>query len=1321
MTSTQTGGGNGQINSSRGPSASDTSPIRSLVNRTRRLLRSTWVMTGLLASFGLGLLLVVLMTMTDFLVSSVAPSQWTVLRALALVLLVVPTAWAVISGVLRPLFRRLSSVLVARRIELELPQIHNRLVTCIDLEDENRSVPVSEAFHRKLVGEALERIRGFNPRKVLDLQSLQRAGLMATVGLVALSVIFVPGVSTAMNRVFNPFADIPPDGHVAYEVHVGNQDQLKPGNGDVVRGDDVVFQIRLTDDRSLYEDERLSLVIDMVNDEGEPVTMRHTLPRFQPRGGERTARLTLKGLEHQFRYRVHGGGTYTPEYTVQMLARPEIVNVSSRLAYPEYMEKLDRTTLVADVEGPVGSTVNVLVVAEGDISAGDIEFLELKRVVQAVSDRAPRSWFTSVRPEGSAPSGTWQTEMLAGAEAHTDPPNTAVHSHGFTKAKEAFQVGTDEVLFVDVYLPPDQQPREIMLKWHDGQGWEHRAFWGEDLINEGKRGTVSRVRIGDLPPTGQVVRLEVPANVVGLAGRSITGMMFTLYGGQAVWGASGAMRPSEEAIVKLLPTGQTEPLKLIEPGDAGFPEERATGPRKLKDGQVLYTGAFPLLEDGLYRVRLKNDADRYNKTMAEAKFVAITDTPPQVIIERPRQTLVLTKPQPVPVAITSFDDFGVKHVVLSTKTNDDGAFEGEPVVTLSPPVENDHREIILDLEDRGLKIGDTLTYRIEVRDGKGLSGQTIDYSIQIKNDNSAADKQFEQLEKKTETFRDKLVDLIAKQKKIQQTTEKLENEFKELTEKIEKAKEEQAKQEETKPDDAKKKEDPKAQKPEEKPVELTPEEQKKLNALKAELNKLAAEENKNVQLSEQVKNDLGALAKQAEENPLVPPQVADQMKKLENAFEKAAVDPLKKLAEEIKKAAEPKQQDTKLPEVNKKAERVQKDLETIQKRMDALARAQRDSREDPKQAMQELKKDLLEQNAELARDALQELKDYLAKLQKDLAQQQDKEQNLLKDSMQELTTDALRDALKLQQEETAEKSNKDLKKAKDVLGDPPKAQNKNAQKDNKNQDAKAKKDLADPLMPPDGKQSPQDPKGDNKPQDGEPEPKAQNKEGLPDLEGLKADVDPKFEKLLKDLQAKMKKRQDEGKEAGDPDQLKRLEDLNQAQQALKNSNKSLKTLQDQIKKAQDKSAKSQDEPTPQQQKALDEIAKTLQQPLMERARAMMRRMQQQQAKKAQQQDPQQADQQPMDQQKNDEPMPPMNPLANALIANQKPDGEGTETVLVDLDKLDVETRRVILKMQPKEREELLQGLREEGPKAYQGFIRDYFKKLSRARSKGPQK
>ena len=52
-----------------------------------------------------------------------------------------------------------------------------------------------------------------------------------------------------------------------------------------------------------------------------------------------------------------------------------------------------------------------------------------------------------------------------------------------------------------------------------------------------------------------------------------------------------------------------------------------------------------------------------------------------------------------------------------------------------------------------------------------------------------------------------------------------------------------------------------------------------------------------------------------------------------------------------------------------------------------------------------------------------------------------------------------------------------------------------------------------------------------------------------------------------------------------------------------------------------------------------------------------------------------------------------------------------EAALKDLDPA---TRSMILKMQPRVREELLQSLREEGPEGYQRFIRDYFKRLTKA-------
>ena len=56
-----------------------------------------------------------------------------------------------------------------------------------------------------------------------------------------------------------------------------------------------------------------------------------------------------------------------------------------------------------------------------------------------------------------------------------------------------------------------------------------------------------------------------------------------------------------------------------------------------------------------------------------------------------------------------------------------------------------------------------------------------------------------------------------------------------------------------------------------------------------------------------------------------------------------------------------------------------------------------------------------------------------------------------------------------------------------------------------------------------------------------------------------------------------------------------------------------------------------------------------------------------------------------------------------------PTGKSSEA---ELAKLPPDTRAVILKLPPRVREELLQGLREQGPEGYGPFIEDYFKRLT---------
>src|SRR5262249_44452004 len=162
----------------------DIQPLYRLIRTTRSLLRSSWVATGLGLTVGLWFAALVVVTLADLLVP-----LWPAFRLTGLLLVVIPATWAFFVGVVRPLFRRLPPTQVARRIEKHIPGIHNRLVSCIDLA-EQRQATTSPAFYRRLLTEALERIRTFRPRAVIDLLSLRRASVFAFASLAAFALAF---------------------------------------------------------------------------------------------------------------------------------------------------------------------------------------------------------------------------------------------------------------------------------------------------------------------------------------------------------------------------------------------------------------------------------------------------------------------------------------------------------------------------------------------------------------------------------------------------------------------------------------------------------------------------------------------------------------------------------------------------------------------------------------------------------------------------------------------------------------------------------------------------------------------------------------------------------------------------------------------------------------------------------------------------------------------------------------------------------------------------------------------------------------------------
>jgi hypothetical protein len=156
-------------------------------------------------------------------------------------------------------------------------------------------------------------------------------------------------------------------------------------------------------------------------------------------------------------------------------------------------------------------------------------------------------WVDDAVPAGATVTGNnegwvWVSSNpapYAGALAHQSALVAGLHQHYFSGAAATLAVGTGDRLFAYVYLDPANPPSEVMLQWTDDGATWYRAYWGANLIPWGVDGTTSRRYVGPLPALGQWVRLEVPAAQVGLEGRTLNGMAFTLYGGRATWDRAG--------------------------------------------------------------------------------------------------------------------------------------------------------------------------------------------------------------------------------------------------------------------------------------------------------------------------------------------------------------------------------------------------------------------------------------------------------------------------------------------------------------------------------------------------------------------------------------------------------------------------------------------------------------------------------------------------------------------------------------------------------------------------------------------------------------
>ncbi len=155
-------------------------------------------------------------------------------------------------------------------------------------------------------------------------------------------------------------------------------------------------------------------------------------------------------------------------------------------------------------------------------------------------------WIDDEAPPGAQLQGDSAWEFVGAPDhpVHSGLKSThrkadGVSQHFFTGANPTLKIGDGDTLFAWCYLDPANPPKTIMLQFNDGT-WEHRAFWGEDLIPFASGTGPNHKPMGPLPPVGQWVKLEVKAADVGLpSGAELQGWAFTQFAGHVYWDTAG--------------------------------------------------------------------------------------------------------------------------------------------------------------------------------------------------------------------------------------------------------------------------------------------------------------------------------------------------------------------------------------------------------------------------------------------------------------------------------------------------------------------------------------------------------------------------------------------------------------------------------------------------------------------------------------------------------------------------------------------------------------------------------------------------------------
>ncbi|HOC78975.1 MAG TPA: hypothetical protein PL190_03575 [Caldisericia bacterium] len=159
-------------------------------------------------------------------------------------------------------------------------------------------------------------------------------------------------------------------------------------------------------------------------------------------------------------------------------------------------------------------------------------------------------WFDDDMPIPNDPIGNWNWSLdhaYSKRASHHGGWNDELNTHGFIMPEAgypAMNVQDHDMIEQWVYIPSKNDVKELMIEFYASKGgpsfsWNHRVYWGEDLIKRGdpkEKETISPFRAGDLPKErDKWIKLTFRANDINLDATLVRGVNFINYGSQVYW------------------------------------------------------------------------------------------------------------------------------------------------------------------------------------------------------------------------------------------------------------------------------------------------------------------------------------------------------------------------------------------------------------------------------------------------------------------------------------------------------------------------------------------------------------------------------------------------------------------------------------------------------------------------------------------------------------------------------------------------------------------------------------------------------------------